>query len=124
MMEHLPKWYRTAFPYLDVASKLGLGTFIAWSILRPYKQREKQVVVPAAHSTMHSPLAKLAVKSIILKQVLPEAAALTVGVGAGDFLANLALERYKERQARLARKKIARSLARANLAKAAGLWLF
>lgn len=124
MIEHLPKWYRTAFPYIDVASKLGLGTFIAWSILRPHKQQEKLLVVPAAHSTMQSPLTKLAIKSLILKQVLPEAAALTVGVGAGDLLASIALEKYKEKRARLARKKIADSLAREALAKAAGLILY
>lgn len=129
MIEHLPQWYRTAFPYLDVASKLGLGTFIAWSILRPYKQREKQLekqlMIPAAHSAMQNSLNKLAIKSLILKQVLPEAAALTVGVGAGDLLANIALEKYRERRARLAsRKKIASSLANKALAKAARLLLF
>lgn len=93
-----PKWYQKVFPYLDVASKLGLGSFIAWSLLKDKKKPAVPKAIIIDH-LIHNNLPKIASFSRIWKkQILPEAIALGIGVGAADLASGLILRKLDKMQ--------------------------
>lgn len=104
-----PKWYRKSFPYLDVGSKLGLSALMT-AVFYKMMQKEKpsqtyyMLIQPPAQpkrlsrrSRNRPGISKIAAKTFF-KQVLPEAVALAIGVGAADIGSNLFLKYLERRQ--------------------------